>query len=488
MLVRQAKNAFIRFYDGEGYIMNQMTRYDRVYNETGADFLREISRTSKDINSIIDNLSRLYGDSVTRERLFNDFMQFVHDLENHYFLVTGETEEECSLKDIDFSYSNSILLKTNTIDFTQSTTQTVNEYSSDLMLEADQRKAQLKSIQFELTSRCNERCIHCYIPNSKKNLGKDMPFERFCNILDQFSEMGGFHVSLSGGEVFLYKDIIRAIQYCRQKDMEICVLSNLISLRDDQIPLIKEANVSYIQCSLYSMIPEIHDTITTVKGSHEKTLNNIKKLIAADIPVQISCPLMKANKDSYVDVLRFAQENKIKAFSDYILMGEADLSTDNLRNRLSLDDTKKVIRDIMQYDLDYPRWIKEKRPYIEKIDKDRYAKQALCGVGLNNICITEDGNLYPCPGWQSMVVGNIKEKSLKEIWEKSPKLKMLRQITHSDFPQCIECEARKFCTMCLERNCNENDGNIFKVSEHFCNVAFIHKKLYEDFVNKGMLY
>ena len=88
MLVRQAKNAFIRFYDGEGYIMNQMTRYDRVYNETGADFLREISRTYKDINSIIDNLSRLYGDSVTRERLFNDFMQFVHDLENHYFLVT----------------------------------------------------------------------------------------------------------------------------------------------------------------------------------------------------------------------------------------------------------------------------------------------------------------------------------------------------------------------------------------------------------------
>ena len=62
MLVRQAKNAFIRFYDGEGYIMNQMTRYDRVYNETGTDFLREISRTPKDINSIVDNLSRLYGD------------------------------------------------------------------------------------------------------------------------------------------------------------------------------------------------------------------------------------------------------------------------------------------------------------------------------------------------------------------------------------------------------------------------------------------
>ena len=50
MLVCQTKNTFIRYYDGEGYIMNQMTRYDRVYNETGTDFLHEISRTPKDIN------------------------------------------------------------------------------------------------------------------------------------------------------------------------------------------------------------------------------------------------------------------------------------------------------------------------------------------------------------------------------------------------------------------------------------------------------
>ena len=45
------------------------------------------------------------------------------------------------------------------------------------------------------------------------------------------------------------------------------------------------------------MNPEIHDKITTVKGSFEKTKAAIEKLVAADVPVQISCPLMKANKD-----------------------------------------------------------------------------------------------------------------------------------------------------------------------------------------------
>ena len=486
MLVRQTKNTFIRFYEDKVYIMNQMTRYDRVYNETGADFLKTISRQPIEVDLIIDKLDALYGGSVSRDKLERDFKEFILDLEKFYFVVTGDSSADCDEKDIDFSYSLGNI-KTNINDFTQKTDQEVDENTFDWMIEADQRKAHLKSIQFELTSRCNERCIHCYLPNSKKDAGKDMSYEQVCNVIDQFAEMGGIHISLSGGEVFLHKDIIRIIQYCRQKDMEICILSNLISLRDYQIPFIKAANVSYIQTSLYSMDPIVHDTITTIKDSQQKTKSALEKLIEADIPVQISCPLMKANKDSYRDVLKYAQSKQIKAYSDYIMMGEADLSTDNLKNRLSIPETEKVIRDIIEYDIDFPRWIREKRSYLESLDTEKYAKQALCGVGLNNICITENGDVYPCPGWQSMIVGNVNTDSLKNIWENSDKLKMLRKITHADFPKCMNCEARKYCTMCLERNCNENNGDMFKVGDHFCKVAFLMKRLHEEYRSKGLL-
>ena len=131
--------------------------------------------------------------------------------------------------------------------------------------------------------------------------------------------------------------------------------------------------------------------------------------------------------------------------------------------------------------------IKEKRPHLEKIDMDRYAKQALCGAGLNTICISSSGDLYPCPGWQSMVVGNINHRSLQEIWVESDKLQKIRKITHSDFPKCLRCEARKYCTMCLERNCNENQGDIYKTSKHFCDVAFLLKRLHEEYQDIGIL-
>ena len=159
------------------------------------------------------------------------------------------------------------------------------------MLEADQRKAHLKSIQFELTSRCNERCIHCYIPNDKKNHGFDMPLSKVKSILDEFAEMGGIHVTLSGGEAFLHKDIVEIVKYCREKDLMISILSNLIAIKDEQVEQLKDLNISLVQVSLYSMDPEKHDMITTVKGSFEKTKTAIEKLVAADIPLQISCPI-----------------------------------------------------------------------------------------------------------------------------------------------------------------------------------------------------
>ena len=206
MLIRQSKNTFVRFYDDSVHIVNHLSFQDRVYDETGADFLKEINRTPQEVDDIVDRLKTLYGDSVSLQELYDDFMEFVSDLVEHKYLVMGKTTEELDANDIEFSYSMQNL-KTQTDDFTQVTKEQVQETTRDLIWEESQRKPRLNAIQFELTSRCNERCIHCYIPNGKKNHGFDMPTEKVKSIIDEFAEMGGMNVTLSGGEVFLQKDI-----------------------------------------------------------------------------------------------------------------------------------------------------------------------------------------------------------------------------------------------------------------------------------------
>ena len=478
MLVRQSKNSFSRIYDNceLGYISNQLTKYDRTYNESGAVFLSQISRQPKDIRTIVDNISSIYSE-VDSRTIANDFMSFVEELSESQFVVMGESLEELDQKDLAFSYSSNSP-KTFTDFYPQKTKQKVQRDTEEFFLRHDQRKPRLASLQFELTSRCNERCIHCYIPNGKKNAGFDMSFERFKYILDQFAEMGGLQVTLSGGEALMHKDIAKILLYCREKDMQISLLTNLISLKKELIPILKDVNLSLIQVSLYSMDAEKHDSITTIKGSFEKTKTAIEKLHNADIPVQISCPIMKANKDGYDEVMKYAQRLRMKAQTDYIMMAQADLNTSNLANRISIEETEKVIRDIMENDVDYQTETLSQDP-LSSISEEEFAEMSLCGAGLNDLCVTVNGDIYPCAGWQGFVVGNVFRESLKEIWEHSPKLEQIRKIKQKDFPKCLKCEARDFCNMCLVRNYNESGGDMFKINEHFCKVAFLNKQIAE---------
>lgn len=488
MLIRQSKNSFIRTTKKYGYIVNQLTRMDRCYDETGADWLREISREPQDLDDIVHRLMGLYDDADLNT-LRADFCEFVGSLAEHRFVVIGETVDALDQADLDFTYSIENP-KTLISDVPQLTKEEIPNNTQEVFFGSIKESPSIVNLQFELTSRCNERCIHCYIPNNKKNKGDVIPTEKVKSIIDEYAEMGGLQVSLSGGEAFLHRDIIEIARYCREKDMKISILSNLMSVTDAQIAALKKLNISVIQVSLYSMDPEKHDYITTVKGSFYRTKASIEKLVEADIPVQISCPVMKANLEGYEKVLEYAQSLKIKAHSDFIMMARSDLDTKNLDNRLSLVETEQILRTIIEKDIDYRESTLQQLPISDRIqfDLEKYLAEPVCGVGYDNCCIAANGDVYPCAGWQGFVLGNVYENSLREIWNNSDRVKFLRTITHSSFPQCVVCEARDYCAACLVRNFNESGGDMFAVNPHFCDVAFLTKRLVEEYKAKGMIH
>lgn len=481
MLVRLSKNTFVRIYDdGEiGYIFNQLNRHDRIYTGAGVDLLTALSRSSQNQETLIQNLVNQY-EGVDPLEIYADLTDMILSLEQGDFVVRGESEAELLSRDKSFSYSSEVP-KTFIEDFTQLTNETVQNDTETYHLIHDRKRPRLSSIQFELTSKCNERCIHCYIPNGKKDAGYDMPLSKVKNIIDQFSDMGGLHVTLSGGEALLHKDIAEILRYCRKKDLQISLLTNLALLKQDLIPVIQEVNVSIVQTSLYSMDPLVHDTITKVNGSWYKTMNAIVRLYEANVPVQISCPVMKANCKGYDRVMKFAQSLKMKAQTDYIMMAQSDLDTSNLSNRISLDDTEILIREIAKTDTSYKE-LKEVLQPISSLSEEELTTMPLCGVGLNQICVTASGDLFPCAGWQAMTLGNVYKDTLKHIWETSTELTKLRSVTRAAFPKCLKCEAKDYCSMCMARNYNESDGNMFEPPIHTCKVAFLNKRIAEELI------
>lgn len=481
MKARLTKNSFIRRYNNIGYITNQLTKHDLNFNETGADFLEQIGRTPRNIDDMVDDLLTLYSD-VSISELRTDFMDFISNLNKNGFILTGDSAEEIDLKEPSFSYKMANP-KTALYDFTNPDKKNILTDSSEFFYEEFHKTPQIFGLQIEVTSRCNERCIHCYIPNAKKNCGKDMELSLILRVLDEARDMGTLQLTLSGGELFMHKDIDIILKHARTNDFSISILSNLTLLTANHIKLLKDINPSLVQVSLYSMKAEEHDLITMVKGSYEKTKEAIECLVEANIPLQISCPVMKLNRKSYKDVLIYANKLRSKAYTDFIMMAQSDCNSNNLAQRIDMEETEELLSDMLRFDRDYLKTTLKQQPKSKNIEK--YKKLPICGVGVDNICLAPNGDYYPCAGWQGLILGNAYKQSLKDIWNNSEQIIQLRTITNGSFPDCISCEARDYCAMCLVRNFNENNGDMFRITQHFCDVAFLNKKMVEEFYKKS---
>jgi radical SAM protein with 4Fe4S-binding SPASM domain len=164
-------------------------------------------------------------------------------------------------------------------------------------------------------------------------------------------------------------------------------------------------------------------------------------------------------------------------------MARFDHTTDNLDNRLSLDEVGQVINDIINNDTDYQREIRKMIfDYEHATDMD---EGRICGVCISSLCMVANGNVYPCAGWQNYICGSLKDDTLKNIWDNAPRVQYLRKLRRSDFPKCTGCIDRPFCAMCMVRNANENPaGDPLKINEHFCRVAALNRKIVLDWKAK----
>lgn len=475
MHVKLSNNSFVRILNqGKlGYIRNQLHNTDCMFNEVGADFLKEITRDSKSISSIVDHLLTIY--EIEKDELTEKFTNFISELSKCGYVTIIDGKED--IGDEEFTYNindpKTLAYKFDS-EGIEGITSTQNYISQEFS-----NTPFLWSIQVEITGKCNERCVHCYIPNYCKDSGQDMPIHLFKHLIDEFVEMGGLHVTITGGEALMHKDFCEMLRYCREKDLEITLLSNLTRLTKETINAIKKYNVSMVNASLYSIDDSIHDSITRIKGSCKKTKNAIEELVRNDIPVQISCPVLQLNKNVVDDVILYAKSLKTKANVDYNIVAQKDFGTQNLNYRLSLGEMEGVIKQIITNREDYVRFLEETPLDSSKEDDDAHP----CGAAFSILSITSNGDVNPCSTWGE-VLGNVFKSPLREIWNNSERIKEIRKIRFADFPECQKCDDRDYCTTCMAKNYTEG-GNPLKINPYFCKVSHINRSVVEEWKKRN---
>jgi MoaA/NifB/PqqE/SkfB family radical SAM enzyme len=322
----------------------------------------------------------------------------------------------------------------------------------------------LRSIQIELTARCNERCLHCYIPQRNKNRDMDTPL--LMSLLDQCRDMGVEQITFSGGEPMLHPGFLPAVSKADWDGLKLRIFSNLVMLNDDMLAALKAFHIHEIQTSLYSVDPAIHDRVTQLPGSCESTKRGIERLVENNIPVFISCPLIKQNKDSYPGILAYSAEMGIGCAPNVSIMAQFGGGVENTQNRLSADEALAVIASILEIDTAY-----NSERFLPGYDNSSDALPCVQSIGKSAICVNADGEVLPLPAWNK-AMGDLATQSLRNIWENSAELKKIRAIGLDDFPKCCACPDIQFCGMSLDANANENlEGIPFIIPGHVCDLA-----------------
>jgi len=333
------------------------------------------------------------------------------------------------------------------------------------------------TVSFELTYACNEICLHCYNPGSlrteciaKKAASDEMVYEDYCSVLDQLADMGVPKVLFSGGDPFMKKDFIKILKYAHSKKFAVSIYTNGQSLYNhpQYYQDIVNCYPYNIGLSLYSIEPEIHEKITRVKGSCEKTKAIAEKLSKDGVGLLIKCPIMRVNKESYKKVYKYAIGlNAVPEFEVNITSSvEGDnYAVENLR--LNEEEMTKLLRDPLIL-------LSTERKNVARM-MERSPQMHFCGAGTDSVNIKPNGDVAPCIAFTAPC-GNVKTTPFREIWNNSDYLKRVRTLTYADSDRCGKESYCKYCNRCMGQSFTEH-GVPENMSIDNCFIAKIQEKI-----------
>jgi radical SAM protein with 4Fe4S-binding SPASM domain len=294
------------------------------------------------------------------------------------------------------------------------------------------------SAHLDITWRCNERCVHCYLDHDVKG---EMSTEEIKGVIRQLAEAGTFFLSISGGEPLLRQDCFEILEYARSLRFNVKLKTNAVMIGQKEAERLQQLGIEQIQISVYSHRPEIHDAITKLPGSLRRTLDAIRRMTALGLKVSITDVLMKHNVTDGRHVQKLAKELGVAFVIDPTITPM--LSGD--RSILSLGLSGKELEEVFRTE-EFVGNVGEFCAPSGAVDDDVLDGHS-CSAGHTLVYISPFGDVFPCVQFP-MPCGNLRTQSFRDIWYGSTELKELRGVTVRDLPTCSSCGHVGSCTRC----------------------------------------
>ncbi len=294
------------------------------------------------------------------------------------------------------------------------------------------------NVHLDVTYRCNERCVHCYLDHDDHG---EMTTDEIKALLDQLASAGTFFLTFSGGEVFLRKDFLELVAYARKLLFNVKVKTNAVLIKEKEARQLRELGVEQINISVYSHRAEVHDAITLVPGSFVRTVKAIRFLKEQGLKVTIANVLMTHNADDYLGAKRLAEELGVGYQLDPTITPKMDGDRSLLALRASGEQLHKVFRDDEVVGNSTEFCAPPPAPGDDVLDG------IPCSAGHSACYVSPYGDVYPCVQFP-LPSGNVRQQKFLDIWQHSAELNEVRGIRARDLTTCSGCSHVGTCTRC----------------------------------------
>ena len=304
-----------------------------------------------------------------------------------------------------------------------------------------EEKNQLYSATLEMTYSCNEKCIHCYAHYPSVDTSSDyLSMFQYKEFLDSLLDLGALHLAFTGGDPFMNKNFIELFKYSRLKGFVSDIFTNGLWLSDhpNQLQEIIELRPRAFYISLYGASPNVHDSITCIPGSFDKTISVVKTIHAAEIPVVFNVMLLKENYDDFKNIIALAKNLDVEYRVGMSLIYRNDGSDSPMAHFINdKEKIKNVLRTIRTkvYSADRP------------VDDAPSNSDFMCEAGVTSICLSPDGTVYPCVSLKTPL-GNIVQSTLEDIWNGSSRLNLINSLKWKTTKECNSCQYKSDCPHC----------------------------------------
>lgn len=351
------------------------------------------------------------------------------------------------------------------------------DFSTDFALERFPALSAPLDLYWEITRRCNERCLHCY--NNSSPDGFNPTYANLSSIIDELEPYQLRNITLTGGEPMMRRDFWRIVDRVRPLTWDLSMGTNATLIDESNIEQI-ERYFDVLNVSLDHPHEKEFDSFRGYPGAFARTLKGLRLLSSRNVRVYIQSVITK-NAVRHLDALgqlvsslkpdqwivRFAFDSgrAVKNSNEFLTGLEIFQLKDrleDLRERFS-----NRIPNIM-IGSNYP-WSYE-RPYKFTHNPNRLQT---CAAATTHAALDAFGRMAPCSLFTetNYKTRSVYESSFLEQWRNSVEFEALRTLRLKDVSGCGTCEnATGACGAGCRAKAYMKYGTIRK-SDYSCNYS-----------------